>query len=109
MYTTPDHQPFFTPEEYMQNVSFYIPGREVPFFDQKIDDTVTVPMQDKHEITMIIGIENMEGKVYREITAHTFDGFADLIAQLAHLHLVDVFPASYYVTSGYDSRLRFAH
>ncbi|MGL5006431.1 MAG: hypothetical protein ACRC53_03420 [Plesiomonas sp.] len=109
MHTLHDHQPFFTPEEYLQNASFYIPEREIPFFDQKIDDAITVPVQCNHEITMIIGIENMEGKVYREITAYTFDDFTDLIAQLARLHLVDVFPASYYVTSGYDSRLRFTH
>ncbi|MGL5758161.1 hypothetical protein [Plesiomonas sp.] len=109
MYSTQDQQPFFTPEEYMQNVSFYIPDREIPFFDPKIDETVTVAIQTEHEITMIIGIENMDGKVYREITAHTFDSFTNLIDQLAHLHLVDVFPASYYATSGYDSRLRFTH
>lgn len=93
----------------MQERSFYIPGREVPFFDSRIDDTVLLVEEPEKELEMIIGIENMQGKVYREITVYSFDNFSDLIDQLAGINLVDVFPATYYTHSGYDSRLRLAH
>ena len=96
-------------DDYMQERSFYIPGREVPFFDSRIDDTVLLVEEPEKELEMIIGIENMQGKVYREITVYSFDNFSDLIDQLAGINLVDVFPATYYTHSGYDSRLRLAH
>lgn len=96
-------------DDNMQDRSFYIPGREVPFFDSRIDATVLLAEEPEKELEMIIGIENMDGKVYREITVYSFDNFSDLIGQLAGINLIDVFPASYYIHSGYDSRLRLAH
>lgn len=83
--------------------SKYIEGIEVPPFDDKVTGAIESYPIDGGGKTMVIGVGNLAGNVYRVIQATGMGAYINITSELASIGLIDELAESIYGQNGLDS------
>ena len=83
--------------------SKFIDSAEIAPFDNKVTEVVDNYSIDGGGKTMVIGIENMDGIIYRVINATGMGAYMDIVYGLADIGLYDTLQNSIMGQNGYDS------
>ena len=81
----------------------YIEDRSIPPFNHQIDDAIAEYPIEGGGNTMVVGIQNCSGDVYRIIEATGMGAYMRIVNALSQIGLVDVLANSMTSRDGYDS------
>lgn len=83
--------------------SKYISGKELPKYDPEITSAINAYAIDGGGNTMVIGVKNHEGQIYRVIDATGMGAYITITSALTKIGLEDELKNSLYGENGFDS------
>ena len=83
--------------------SKYIDGIEIPPFDEKVTEAIASYPIDGGGKTMVVGVQNLGGEVYRVIQVTGMGAYINITSELSSLGLIDELAESIYGQNGLDS------
>lgn len=83
--------------------SKYVNGKTIPPFDRAVNDAVDSYFAFDDGTSMMIGIHNLEGEVYRVIKATGLSTYLYITTILTEMGFKDVLMDNFDVVSGFDS------
>lgn len=83
--------------------SMYIDGTEIPPFDEQVTKAITSYPIDGGGKTMVVGVQNLDGDVYRVIHATGMGAYINITSELSSLGLIDELAESIFGQNGLDS------
>ncbi|WBA81927.1 HNH endonuclease [Endozoicomonas sp. GU-1] len=83
--------------------SKYLQGKEIPVFDVRVSLAIDNYQIDGGGKTMVIGVQNLQGEIYRVIRATGLGAYISITSDLAEIGLEDELKDSQFGKNGYDS------
>ncbi|ODB95163.1 hypothetical protein A3197_17535 [Candidatus Thiodiazotropha endoloripes] len=83
--------------------SKYIEGIDIPPFDKKVTEAIESYPIDGGGKTMVVGVQNLDGDVYRVIQATGMGAYINITSELSSLGLIDELAESIFGQNGFDS------
>ena len=83
--------------------SKYIEGNEIPSFDEKVTETIRSCPVDGGGNTMVVGVKNLNGDVYRILQVTGMGAYIHITSDLSSIGLIDELAESMFGKDGLDS------